>query len=94
MGTTLYVDFYGTSDGRTAEVSRPVISGQTPAPPELRQDDPTLPKGIVKQVDFAAAGANVIFSRTVKKNGQTIINESFKSNYRPWQAIYLVGTKE
>lgn len=94
VGTTLYVDFYGTSDGRTAEVSRPVITNQTPAPPELRQDDPTLPKGTVKQVDFAAAGANVVFSRTVKKNGQVIINESFKSNYRPWQAIYLVGTKE
>lgn len=94
VGTTLYVDFYGTADGRLAEVSKPVISGQSPAPPELRQDDPTLPKGTVKQVDFAAAGANVVFSRTVKKNGQVIINESFKSNYRPWQAVYLVGTKE
>jgi vancomycin resistance protein YoaR len=71
-----------------------VITSVTPAPPELRQDDPTLPKGTVKQVDFAANGANVVFSRTVTRSGQTLIQETFRSNYRPWQAVYLVGTKE
>lgn len=93
-GTTLYVDFYGTSDGRVANLTKPVILSQTPPLPELRQDDPTLPKGTIKQVDFPAWGANVVFSRTVTRNGETLINESFKSNYRPWQAVYLVGTKE
>lgn len=92
-GTTLYIDLYGTSDGRIANISKPVITSVTPAPPELRQDDPTLPKGTVKQVDFAASGANVSFSRTVVRNGQTLISETFKSNYRPWQAVYLVGTQ-
>lgn len=94
VGTTLYIRFYGTGDGRTVSLSRPVITSQTPAPPELRQDDPTLPKGTIKQVDWAAAGANVVFTRKVTRAGQEIINESFKSNYRPWQAVYLVGTKE
>lgn len=93
-GTTLTVDFYGTSDGRVANVTTPVITSVTPAPPELRQDDPTLPKGTVKQVDWAASGANVVFKRTVTRGGQTIIDETFRSNYRPWQAVYLVGTKE
>ncbi len=93
-GTSLTIDLYGTSDGRIADVSKPVISSTTPAPPELRQDDPTLPKGTVKQVDWAAAGANVSFKRVVRRNGQELINESFRSNYRPWQAVYLVGTKE
>lgn len=93
-GTTLTIDLYGTSDGRVAEISAPVITKITPAPPELRQDDPTLPKGTVKQVDWAASGANVVFTRKVTKNGQVLIDESFRSNYRPWQAVYLVGTKE
>lgn len=93
VGTTLYIDLYGTSDGRTVDLSRPVVTGQTPAPPELRQDDPTLPKGTVKQVDWAAAGANVAFNRTVKRNGEVIIQETFKSNYKPWQAVFLVGTQ-
>ncbi len=91
-GDTLYVDLYGTSDGRVAKISTPVVSGVTPPPPDLRQDDPTLPKGTVKQVDFSAWGANVTFNRTVTRNGQTLINETYHSNYRPWQAVYLVGT--
>lgn len=94
IGTSLYVDLYGTSDGRAVAMTKPVISGVTPAPPEIRQDDPSLPKGTVKQVDFAAAGANVSFSRTVTRGGITYINETIKSNFRPWQAVFLVGTKE
>ena len=93
VGTTLYFDLYGTSDGRLADITKPIISSQTPPPPELRQDDPTLPKGTVKQVDWAAWGANVSFKRTVVKNGETIINETWRSNYKPWQAVFLVGTQ-
>lgn len=91
---TLTVDFYGSSDGRTVELTKPVISNQTPPPPDLRQDDPTLPKGEVKQVDFSAWGANIYFKRRVTKGSQELINETFYSNFKPWQAIYLVGTKE
>ncbi len=94
QGDNLYVDLYGTPDGRESVVTTPKILSQTPPPPELRQDDPTLPKGTVKQVDWSAWGANVSFSRTVTRNGETLINETFKSIYKPWQAVYLVGTKE
>ncbi|MBI4035633.1 VanW family protein [Candidatus Daviesbacteria bacterium] len=92
-GTTLYVDLYGSPDGREVTLTRPVIANQTPPPPELRQDDPTLPKGTVKQVDWAAWGASVSFQRTVTKNGETIANETWRSNYKPWQAVFLVGTQ-
>lgn len=92
-GTTLVFNIYGTVDGRVTALSKPVITSQTPPPPELRQDDPTLPKGTVKQVDWSAWGANVNFSRTVTRNGETLINESWKSFYKPWQAVYLVGTQ-
>ncbi len=92
-GLTLYVDLYGTSDGRTVNLTKPIISSQTPPPPDLRQDDPTLPKGIIKQVDWSAWGATVTFKRTVVRAGETIINETWKSVYKPWQAIFLVGTQ-
>lgn len=91
-GLTLYIDLYGTSDGRIANISTPIVTNIIPAPPDLRQDDPTLPKGIVKQVDFAARGATVNFKRTVVRNGETIISENWRSVYKPWQAIYLIGT--
>lgn len=91
-GTTLYIDLFGSSDGRKAEISNSVISNQVPPPSDLRQDDPTLPKGVVKQVDFSAWGADVYFTRTVSRNGQELANETWRSYYKPWQAVYLVGT--
>lgn len=91
---TITYALYGTKDGREVKISKPVISNKTPAPEPLYQDDPELPKGTTKQVDFAATGATVIFKRDVKKNGITIISEKYTSRYRPWQAVYLKGTKE
>ena len=88
----LQVDIYGTADGRKTTISDPVITNKTPPPPDKYEDDPTLPKGMVKQVDFAASGATVVFSRKVERGSDVLINETFKSNYRPWQAVYLVGT--
>lgn len=89
----LTFNLYGTKDGREVSMTDPVITSQSPAPPPLYQDDPTLPTGTVKQVDFAAAGANVYFKRTVTKDGQVLENDTFKSYYRPWQAVFLRGTK-
>lgn len=83
-GVNLTVNFYGKKDGRIVDVTTPKILNQTPPPPELRQDDPTLNKGEVKQVEHPAWGANVTFKRTVVRDGVTLINETFNSAYRPW----------
>ncbi len=85
---------YGTSDGRKVTMTKPIITSQSAPPPPRYQDDPTLSKGSVKQVDFQAWGAKVTFSRTVVKNGKVILADKFDSNYQPWQAVYLRGTKE
>ncbi len=86
---------YGKRDGRTVSISKPVISGYSPAPAPLYQDDPTLPKGTTNQIDFAAAGSTAIFYRTVKdKAGKVIIDEKYISRYAPWRAVFMVGTKE
>ncbi len=88
----LQIDIYGTKDERKVEISQPVISNVRPAPEPKYQDDPTLPKGVVKQVDFAASGANSVFTRKVFRNDETPQEETFRSNFRPWQAVFLVGT--
>ncbi|MEX2007692.1 MAG: VanW family protein [Candidatus Levyibacteriota bacterium] len=85
---------YGASDGRKTEISKPVVTNQTPPPPPLYQDDPTRPKGSLEQTEFEAIGANVYFTRTVTRNGEVLITERFNSNYRPWQAVFIRGTKE
>jgi vancomycin resistance protein YoaR len=85
---------YGTKDlNRQVAITTPVVLSTSPAPPALYQDDPTLPAGQVKQTDFAADGANVYFTRSVTENGKTTIYDKFTSNYKPWQAIYMKGTK-
>lgn len=87
------VQIYGTKDGRVSTVSTPKISSQTPPPATLYVDDPTLPAGQMKQIDWAAWGAKVSFNYKVTRDENTIFEKTFYSNYQPWQAVYLRGTK-
>lgn len=89
---TLTVEIYGTSDGRTGEVANHQVWDQTPPPPDLYQDDPSIPAGQVKQVDWSAWGAKVKFDYRVKRGGETIYEKTFYQVYQPWQAVYLRGT--
>lgn len=91
---SLTFKIYGTSDGRSVQITEPEVTNQSPPPPALYQDDPTIAKGVVRQVDFPAWGAKVKFSRTVKKGDETLFVDTFESKYQPWRAVYLVGTKE
>jgi vancomycin resistance protein YoaR len=91
--SALVFELYGTNDGRVATVSKPVISNVTAALPTVYQDDPTLPVGTTKQVDYAAKGARVTFDYRVVRGGQEIYKRSFVSNYQPWAAVYLRGSK-
>ena len=85
---------YGKRDGRVETLTTPVVTNQIPAPETQYQDDPTLPKGTLKQIDFSAPGATVVFSRTVTRNGETLIHDTYRSVYQPWRAVFLRGTKE
>lgn len=87
----LNFEIYGTSDGRTATTTKPVITSSIAPAPDLYVDDPTLPVGTVKQIEHRAYGARVVFDYTVTRNGETINSQKFISNYRPWQAVYLKG---
>lgn len=90
--SSLVFELYGTKDGRVATTTKPTVSDSVEPPPDLYQDDPTLPAGTVKQVDYRAWGAKVVFSYKVEKEGQVIYQKTFTSLYRPWQAVYLRGT--
>ena len=89
---SLVFELYGTNDGRVATVSKPVTSNIKPALPTVYQEDPTLPAGTQKQVDYAASGAKVVFNYSVTRGGEQIYKKTFVSNYQPWAAVYLKGT--
>ena len=88
----LVFDIYGTSDGRKSYISKPVMSEITAPPEDLYTDDPTLPLGIVKQIDHKAWGAKVSVDYKVTRGNETLFEKTFYSNYHPWQAVYLRGT--
>lgn len=88
---TMHVDIFGTSDGRTSSISEPKVWGQSPPPEALYEDDPTLPAGVVKQIDWAAWGAKTSFEYVVEREGEIIYEKTFYSNFKPWQAVYLRG---
>lgn len=88
---TLVFELYGTNDGRMVTLSSPKIWKQTPPPEDFYQDEPSLPQGVVKQIEKSIPGAKVSFDWQVKRNGAIINQKAFFSTYQPWQAIYLKG---
>lgn len=89
----LIFEIYGTKDGRVATVTKPVVSGVSPPLPDKYEDDPNLPAGSVKQVDWAAWGAKASFDYSVvKADGTPLFSKTYVSNYRPWANVYLRGT--
>jgi vancomycin resistance protein YoaR len=90
----LYFKFYGKKDNRRIEISKATVYDVVPALPPKYQDDPTLKKGVTKQVDFAAGGAKAFFTYEVFQGNNKVIDDKFFSNFRPWAAVYLVGTAD
>ena len=90
----LYFRFYGKKDDRRVEISPSTVWDVVPPPEPKYQDDPTLKKGVVKQIDFPAWGSKASFGYKVYKGDKLTIDQKFFSSYRPWQAIFLVGTAD
>lgn len=87
----LTVTLYGTSDGRHSEILDHVIWDVTPPPPDVYIDDPTLPPGQVKQIDWKAPGTKAKFTYRVTRNGEVLQDTTFTTIYKPWAAVYLRG---
>jgi vancomycin resistance protein YoaR len=88
---TITWKIYSTSTGRnvTWETSGPV---NTVSPPEpVFEENLELEEGEIKQVDYAAEGADVHVVRTVWQNGQVYFKDEFRTHYQPWAAICQYG---
>lgn len=83
--------FYGKRDDRKVEISPVTLWDVAPPPEPSYEDDPTMPSGQIKQVDFPAWGGKAKFTYRVTK-GKTITEETYMSSYRPWRAVFLRGT--
>jgi vancomycin resistance protein YoaR len=90
-GRSLTWKLYSTSDGRsvTWETTGPLNVVQPPKPIFEITDE--LNEGQIRQVDWAANGADVVVTRSVWKNGAIYFSDQFKTSYEPWQAVCEIG---
>lgn len=91
---TLTFRYYGTNPGRTVEMDGPHESNPVPHGPPVYREDPTLPKGQTRQIEWAKDGLDVTVYRIIKENGVEVQRDTIFSRFQPWQAVYLVGIKE
>jgi len=88
----LRIEIWGTNDGRESSIENYSLTNVRSAPAPLYQEDPSLPVGTRRQIDWAAPGATAKFDYKVRKNGEILHERTFTSIYKPWQAVFLVGT--
>ncbi len=83
--------FYSTSDGREVawETTGPQNIIQPPDP--LYEENDNLAAGEIKQVDWAADGADVTVTRVVRRDGEVLFTDQFVTHYQPWQDVYQYG---
>ena len=67
---TLTWKFYSTSDGRSVDWDTSGLQNIVEPPEPLYEENPDLPEGKIKQVDWAVDGADVTVTRTVTRDGQ------------------------
>lgn len=89
---TVTFRFYSTQTGRDVTVTDPEKSNPVKHGPPIYEEDPTLPTGVTKQVDWAVDGLDVSVKRTVKEGDTVVHQDEIVSHYQPWQAVYKVGT--
>ncbi|HSH00951.1 MAG TPA: VanW family protein [Anaerolineae bacterium] len=92
VNQSLWVKFYSTSLGRQVEKYGPVYENIRPPKPDVWEENPDLAPGEVEQVDWAVEGAKVTIRRVVRnENGDLLLDDTFVSNYIPWQNVYQYG---
>ena len=93
-GNNLYFRFYGTSDGRTVENSKPRIFNYVKPGPTKLLETTDLAPGEKKCTERAHTGANAEFTRTITYADGEQSSEVFSSHYKPWQEVCLIGVEK
>jgi vancomycin resistance protein YoaR len=89
----LTVSLYGTKPNREVRLEGPIVSNEVRAPGEpVYVDDPTLPRGTVRQSDSARSGRDITVQRVILQDGVEIGRDSFVTRFRAWPNIFVRGT--
>lgn len=84
--------FYSTSVGRQVEILPVRVANVVPAKPVRYEVNPDLQPGQIRQVDYAAEGADVNVTRIIRDaQGNELRRDNIFTHYLPWGAIYQVA---
>jgi len=93
-GTKLIFEFYGTSDGRKVEITKPRIFNYVkPGPSKIIETEDLAP-GEKKCTEKAHTGADAEFTSTVTYANGEVKKTVWKSHYKPWQEVCLLGIEK
>lgn len=93
-GDEITFEFWGTKDGRQVSQTKPrVYNIRQPAPTKMIETLDVKP-GEKKCTESAHAGADAEFTYTVVYADGTKKEQVFKSHYKPWQAVCLIGVAQ
>ena len=88
---TVTFEVYGVPDGRTVNLSKPVITNAQTAKTYFEYTDSLAP-GKQQLVEFTVNGFDSVVVRTVKDaSGNIIHQDTFKSNYKTIDGLIMVG---
>ncbi len=90
---SLIFEFWGTDDGRQVATTTPRIFNIRSPGPTKYIETPDLEPQKVKCIESAHNGADAEFTRTITYSNGEVKKEIWKSHYRPWQAVCLVGVE-
>ncbi|MDP6571533.1 MAG: VanW family protein [Patescibacteria group bacterium] len=93
-GDNLYFEYWGTKDGRKVVQSETRTWDHVPPPETKYVETLDLPVGETKCTESPHAGIKAEFDYTVTYSDGTVNEETFKSQYRPWQEVCLIGVEE
>ncbi|MEX1143367.1 MAG: VanW family protein [Anaerolineales bacterium] len=88
---TLTWKFYSTGDGRSVEWETTGVRNVEDSPDPVYEENPELSKGVVKQVDWSAQGADVSITRWVYRDGSVLYEDFINTHYQAWAAVYQYG---
>ena len=94
IGTEITFEFWGTNDGREVKVDKPSIYNIVQPPPTKLIETLDLAPGKKKCTESAHAGADAHFATTITYADGRVREETFRSHYRPWQAVCLIGVEQ
>lgn len=90
-GDNATFELWGVKDGRTQIQTAPTVFNIVPPPPKKEIPVTTLAPGKIKCTERPHAGATAVFNYTITYPNGEVKDQEFRSVYRPWGEVCMVG---